>query len=73
MKFDKGVVYVAGEISGYDEESESFEEMEEEVVKSFHEVCYSQRGPEQDNTGDTLWLNLAGIDQKVVRDRMRVD
>lgn len=72
MKFDKGVVYVAGEISGYDVESESFEEMEE-VVKSFHEVCYSQRGPEQDNKGDTLWLHLAGIDQKVVWDRMRVD
>lgn len=72
MKFDKGVVYVAGEISGYDEESESFEEMKE-VVKSFHEVCYSQRGQEQDNTGDTLWLHLAGIDQKVVWDRMQVD
>lgn len=72
VRFDTGVVYVVGEISGHGEEPEKVEEMGEGLVMSFPEGYYLQRDPKQDNTGDTLCVNQAGIDQKAGRGRMRV-
>ena len=72
MKFDTGVVYVVGEMSGHGDEPENVEGMEEGLVMSFPEGYYSEEGPKQDNTDDTLCVNLAGTDQGAGRGRMRV-